>query len=125
LQSWLYRIATNCINTYVRSAARYNALLGKSAREAAGPTDRGRLSDDGEEKLSMLKEALLSLKPKYQTVVSLRFFENMSHADIAAIVDAKESTVRSRLTRALRKLRKRLANDFGGPGKEGSSHVRE
>ena len=113
------------MNTFLRSAARYSRLLNKSAEEASGGSSGSdHVMDDGEEKLALLKEAILSLKPKYQTVVSLRFFENLSHAEIADIIGKNESTVRSQLARALKKLRKRLAGELKNVAKEGNRNDR-
>jgi len=64
--------------------------------------------DEVLEKKALLKQALLSLKPKYQTVITLRFFENMKLTEIAACLGKKPSTVRSWLQRANIKLRKKL-----------------
>ena len=68
------------------------------------------------ENKALLKKALLSLKPKYQTVITLRFFENMKLTEIAACLGKNPSTVRSWLSRATEKLRKKLntANNKGG-----------
>jgi RNA polymerase sigma factor (sigma-70 family) len=49
------------------------------------------------------------LKPRYQAVVTLRFFENMKLTEIAEVLGASPGTVRSQLARALGKLRKTLA----------------
>ena len=68
------------------------------------------------ERKIMLKQAVLSLKPKYQTVITLRFFENMKLTEIAACMGKKPSTVRCWLSRATAKLRNKLdaARNNGG-----------
>jgi RNA polymerase sigma-70 factor (ECF subfamily) len=50
----------------------------------------------------------LSLKPKYQAVIALRYFENMKLIEIAEVLDQKPATTRSILSRALDKLRKKF-----------------
>jgi RNA polymerase sigma factor (sigma-70 family) len=65
--------------------------------------------DDLAEKKARLRQALLSLKPKYQAVITLHFFENMRLTEIAACLGAKPSTVRTRLARATAKLRTKLS----------------
>ena len=52
--------------------------------------------------------AILKLKKQEQTIVTLRYFENMSLPDIGGILDIKESTVRVKLHRAIKELRKHL-----------------
>jgi RNA polymerase sigma-70 factor (ECF subfamily) len=108
-RNWLYRIATNAVNNHLRKAARRNRLL-KVAREQANSP----VADCGEsaEKLAVLKEAVFSLRPRYQTIITLRFFENLKLTEIAEVLGSSSGTVRSQLARALAKLRKVLAKEF-------------
>ncbi|MBN2314013.1 MAG: sigma-70 family RNA polymerase sigma factor, partial [Sedimentisphaerales bacterium] len=108
-RSWLLRIATNAINDYLRDAKRRTELLQKTVISTqAESVPIVECNDELLEKKALLKEALLSLKPKYQTVITLRFFENMKLTEIAACLGKKPSTVRSWLSRATAKLRKTL-----------------
>jgi RNA polymerase sigma-70 factor (ECF subfamily) len=61
-----------------------------------------------------LYAAILKLKPEHQTIITLRFFENMKFEQIAEILDAREATVRVTLHRILGKLRKHLQDAFEG-----------
>jgi len=51
---------------------------------------------------------MLTLKPRYQTIVTLRFFENLTLTEIAEVLGSNPGTIRSQLARALGKLRKRI-----------------
>jgi len=108
-RSWLLRIATNAVNDYLRDAKRRAELVQKAVintqAESVFVIDR---SDELLERKALLKEAVLGLKPKYQTVITLRFFENMKLTEIAACLGKKPSTVRSLLSRGTAKLRKKL-----------------
>jgi len=55
-----------------------------------------------------VKQAILGLKPKYQTVITLRFFEKMKLTEIAEILGKNPATISTQLARALSKLRKEL-----------------
>ena len=55
-----------------------------------------------------LKNAMFALKPKYQTIITLRFFENLKLTEIAEVLDCSPGTIRSQLARALAKLKKKL-----------------
>jgi len=59
-----------------------------------------------------LREAVFTLKPRYQTIITLRFFENLKLTEIAEVLGSSPGTVRSQLTRSLAKLRKVLATEF-------------
>ena len=61
-----------------------------------------------------LYAAVSKLKLKHQTIIILRFFENLEFEQIAKIVKAKPSTVRVRLHRILGKLRGHLQSIIDG-----------
>ncbi|MHC4259057.1 MAG: RNA polymerase sigma factor [Planctomycetota bacterium] len=107
-RNWLYRIATNEANDYLRRATRREKLL-KVTGEQIGqiPVCQGS-RDESAEKVHLLKEAMLTLRPRYQAIITMRFFENLKLTEIAGALGSKPGTVRSQLARALAKLRKKL-----------------
>jgi RNA polymerase sigma factor (sigma-70 family) len=58
-----------------------------------------------------LYAAIRQLKPEHQTILTLRFFENMDYDDIAKVVDARPATIRVTLHRILRRLQEVLRAD--------------
>ena len=108
-RNWLYRIATNAVNNYLRKTARRNRLLNVAREQTNSPvTDCGELAD----KRALLREAVFALQPRYQTIITLRFFENLKLTEIAEVLGSSPGTIRSQLARALVKLRKVLATEF-------------
>jgi len=111
-RNWVYTIAVNQANAYIRKSLRRRKLLAKAADSlAASPTD-----DDGSSKLNWpnLYAAIVKLKPQHQTIVTLRFFENLPFEQIAQILDITQSTARVTMHRIINKLRKTLKNSFEG-----------
>lgn len=108
-RNWLYKIASNTVNNNLRRTARRDGLL-KSVREQVNV--QGADCGESSEKLALLREAVLSLKPRYQAIITLRFFENLKLTEIAEVLGSRPGTVRSQLARALAKLRKKLATEF-------------
>ena len=108
-RNWLYKVASNAVRDNTRRTARRDGLL-KRAREQVNV----QVVDCGEssEKLALLRKAMFSLKPRYQTIITLRFFENLKLTEIAEVLGSSPGTVRSQLARALAKLRKKLVTDF-------------
>jgi RNA polymerase sigma-70 factor (ECF subfamily) len=102
-RNWLYAIAAKNANAYIRKTSRRNELL----RQAAGSmTDAIDCSDEASGlDWPMLYRAISKLKPKHQTILTLRFFESLQIQEIAKIINAKESTVRVTLHRTLKTLR--------------------
>jgi RNA polymerase sigma-70 factor, ECF subfamily len=106
---WVFRIATNEVNAYVRQSKRRAALLEAAARcgaLAASAASQPRRSDIEKLDWPALYKAILSLKPRDQAIVVLRFFEQMSHEEIAGVLGERPATVRVGLSRALEKLRR-------------------
>ena len=69
-----------------------------------------RISPDGPE-AGGLVEAVLALPPKYRIVVHLYYYEDMSVAEIAALLGKSQGGVKSRLFRARALLRKWMEAD--------------
>jgi RNA polymerase sigma-70 factor (ECF subfamily) len=108
-RSWMFRITSNAVNDYLRDAKRRREMVLKVAAGAESEATFEIDADEGVlEKKALLKRALLELKPKYQTVIALRFFENMKLTEIADCLEKNPSTVRNWLVRAIAKLRKRM-----------------
>ena len=106
-RNWLYRIATNAVNNHLRRMNRHDRLLQSACKQSNNSiTD----CEESPERLALLKEAMLALKPRYQTIITLRFFENMKMIEIAEVLGSSPGTVRSQLARALAKLRKKIAS---------------
>jgi RNA polymerase sigma-70 factor, ECF subfamily len=119
---WVYRIATNEVNAHLRRGKRRRDLLESAARASALGADGGSSRPEADiDRLDWpaLYQAVLCLKPRDQAVVVLRFFEQMSHEQIAEVLGERPGTVRVALSRALEKLRRRfvIENDdsFAGP----------
>jgi RNA polymerase sigma-70 factor (ECF subfamily) len=112
-RNWLYAIAANQANAYIRKSSRRDKLLAEAAGSmlpaTAGSTDMSPAPD-----WPRLYATILRLKPKHQTIVTLRFFENFSYQQIAEILDVKEANVRVTLHRILNKLRNQLQTVYDG-----------
>ncbi len=110
-RSWLYVIAANQANAYIRKTSRRKRLLAEAARSM-------RVFESTEESSEpdwpRLYAAILKLKPKHQTIVTLRFFENLRYEQISQILDVKEATLRVMLHRILNQLRNQLQTVFHG-----------
>ncbi len=103
-QAWLYRIATNEIRMHYRKAKRiraYRSTTGRSGTNTAPPaSDRSAAAEE----YRLLHEALLRLKPKYRSVIVLRYFENKTMPEISEVTGRKEGTLRCQLHRGLAQL---------------------
>jgi RNA polymerase sigma-70 factor (ECF subfamily) len=107
LRPWLLRIVANEARNRRRSAARRDALALRAAAQApsgdAAPSPEGHaVAADERRRLLELVEAL----PEDQRlVVALRTFLDLSELETAAVLGVRPGTVKSRLSRALERLR--------------------
>jgi RNA polymerase sigma-70 factor, ECF subfamily len=109
-RTWLFRIAINHCNDELRMrSAQYvplESIMG-SDREIAS-----RLSPDEEHESRqtelIVARALRELSPKLRSVAILRYIEDLSYEEIAAVLNCSKGTVASRLNRALTDLERIL-----------------
>ncbi len=105
---WLYKIATNSINSHIRKKSTREVLENNFLQRAKIINIDCQEEKMNEDQLILLQKAIIELKPKYQTIITLRFFENLKLTEIAEVLSSRPGTVRSQLSRALEKLRKKL-----------------
>jgi RNA polymerase sigma-70 factor (sigma-E family) len=87
-------------------------------RVAEQPGDPPEIPVDGPAELvgerAAVLAALRQLPPRQRTVIVLRYWQDLTDAQIAATLGCSPGTVRSQLSRALGKLRAALAEDDAG-----------
>lgn len=115
--NWLYRIASNEINQYHRSK-KYKPKFVENIyqSEKLNSIDLN-LTDEFEQvelELQKHKEfrkvmkQINLLSAKYREVISLKYFEQLSAKQIAEILNKKEGTVKSLISRGLDQVRSKL-----------------
>lgn len=104
--AWLYGIASRLVNAWARRQRRaaMRRLSAQSAIVAGGAAGEAAADIDGE----LARAALLTLPPRFQTVLALHYLEGMPVADIALALGCREGTVKSRLARGRERLRQKL-----------------
>lgn len=108
--SWLYRIALNSRRPYLRNAKHFQNvddmedLPGAKLSPSSTPHDR----IEAIEARRMVQDALRRLPKQQRTILILREFDGFDYSSIANILQIEMGTVRSRLSRARRRLREEL-----------------
>lgn len=98
--TWLYRIVVNQSITHLR---KHNVTM-LELEEGSSEVEDHYADPD-------LQEALKQLDVQDRTVVVLRYFEGLQLHEIAQVLKEKDSTVKSRLYRALKKLKLSLTEE--------------
>ncbi|MBT2248825.1 sigma-70 family RNA polymerase sigma factor [Arthrobacter sp. BHU FT2] len=113
---WLLVTATNVARNKVRSTLRYERLIRKLPQPQEVPDHSGWVIESvDEDQLSQrLHQAFRSLGRQDQQIIALCVLEDMSTAEVSALLGIPPGTVKSRLSRAKQKLA-HLMNLHAGP----------
>lgn len=108
-QAWLLRTATNLANTHYRRERLYRLLRVRvaKARSTVGRPDTDSCADPDENSVRV-RTALAALRPKYQAVVVLHYYTQLSIPEISEVLGCRQDAVRTRLSRAMKNLRGEL-----------------
>jgi RNA polymerase sigma-70 factor (ECF subfamily) len=122
LRPWLLSIVTNLARNRRRSAGRYFAALVRLARAepermVAPPDDH-----DHRDQADQVWEAVRRLDITDQQIIYLRYFLDLPVAEAAETLDIPPGTVKSRLHRALGRLRIVIEEDFPALTEEDGGH---
>lgn len=102
IRAWLFRIVRNMTLNKIRSRQRrHKALEGMVAQEKI----RTRIDDDNLMR-NQMNVALQNLGQESRELMTLRFIDDLSYAEIVLVVGTTESAIRGKIHRVLRKLRK-------------------
>ncbi len=96
LGTWFFRIVINTSNTYLKSRSKL-IYLDEIVEDSLTAEDKYEDTD--------LYNAVMKLDSKYRIVIILKFYEDMTLERISEILDENISTVKTRLYKALKKLR--------------------
>jgi RNA polymerase sigma-70 factor (ECF subfamily) len=116
LRPWLLRIAVNESRNRLRSSARREALAVRAAAER--PPDGSDQSPEAallaaEERRDLLA-AVERLREEDRLVIACRYFLGLSERETGQVLGWRRGTLKSRLSRALGRLRAELAEETRG-----------
>lgn len=106
---WLLRIVSNEAHNLRRSAGRRTSLELTVAREVDPAVPSPEHNALARERRQELLRAVNRLDEDQRRVVALRYFLELSEAEMSEILDVPRGTVKSRLARAMARLRQTLA----------------
>ncbi|MCK6639221.1 MAG: sigma-70 family RNA polymerase sigma factor [Bacteroidia bacterium] len=120
--TWLFRIATNNCIDFIRRKRKNTFSLDRTIQDDEGGEmviDIKAETLDPEEhimkkqKIILLRELVDKLKPRYRTLIEMRYFQELSYEEIAAELDLPLGTVKAQLFRAREFLYNVLKNTQG------------
>lgn len=112
LRPWLLRIVGNAARNRRRASRRRGAtelrLIDQFAHGDAASSPEA-TAEMAEERTALLR-AVSALQPYDRQVIACRFFLDLDVAETAAVLGCAGGTVKSRLSRALQRLREQMAS---------------
>lgn len=104
--AWLFRIAATRVADHYRQKRRTTSseILDNYPSTDTDPDIKLEL----QEERALLRRALQGLPDNYQNLIILRFIQQLSHTEVAAILNKSESAVRVMQHRAIKALTKQL-----------------
>jgi RNA polymerase sigma-70 factor (ECF subfamily) len=112
LRPWLLRIVTNLAHNRRRSIGRYLAALRRVVQAEPAPVAQLGERTSQEWEARTLWEAVRRLTRPEQEVVYMRYFLGLSEAEMASALEVAPGTVKSRLHRAMGRLRAVVDAEF-------------
>ena len=107
--TWLFKIATNNCIDFIRKKKKNVLSIDNRFENEDGDSLMIELKSSGrdpeqeamrEQKIKLMREVVTKLKPRYQKLVELRYFKELSYEEISNELDLPLGTVKAQLFRA-------------------------
>lgn len=99
MKAWLFRVTSNLCFNLVRDRKRRGAILEANPRPSHRAADQVDRVFAGERRDQVLR-AIDKMSDDHREILLLRYYDDLSYAEIAEVLDIKLGTVMSRLSRA-------------------------
>ena len=109
MKAWLFRVTSNLCFNIRRDKKRRAAILETVPRARFSSADQDELIFEGEQQAQILT-AMNTLSENHRKILMLRYYSDLSYAEIADTLEIKLGTVMSRLSRAKNQLMEVLAD---------------
>lgn len=117
--TWLYRVAMNHVKDFLRKKGRVKVVSLEEIGEIPVSDDgvgKGEKEREEERTKRLLHAHVETLPPKYRIVLTLRDIRGLPYDEISRVLKVSPGTVDSRLHRARKMLRKKLAPHMSREG---------
>jgi RNA polymerase sigma-70 factor (ECF subfamily) len=111
--TWLYRISMNHIKDYLRKKGRAKEVSLDDVQELSvsdkEQTEKAERERETESRRTLVQKSVQGMPEKYRVILTLRDIQGLAYEQISRVLHLSPGTVDSRLHRARRMLRKKLA----------------
>ena len=110
MKAWLFRVTSNLCFNRVRDRKRRGAILETVPRAECAPADQLEQVFSTERRREVLA-AIDKMSRNHREILILRYYDDLSYAEIADVLQVKLGTVMSRLSRARGRLLAEMGQD--------------
>lgn len=113
-KTWLISISKNIFIDHIRKQRKDTISINKKSSEAYKISDKSPSAEDqliNEQNLAELLSYIKLLKPHYQEVINLRYFQELSYKEISEKLDEPLNNVKIKLLRAKKILAELITED--------------
>lgn len=110
MKAWLFRVTSNLCFNLVRDRKRRGAILDTMMKPEVSRPDQVEAVFTGERRDEILS-AIDKMTRDHREILLLRYYDDLSYAEIAGVLDIKLGTVMSRLSRARARLLSEMDED--------------
>ena len=113
-KNFLYKIATNEINEFVRTKKTRKTFLESECEQilkAQVPSEELEEADkvmQSSSEYAVVYKHLVTLKPMYQNIIQLKIYEDKTYEDISEITGMSVNTLKSHFSRAIKQLQEKM-----------------
>jgi RNA polymerase sigma-70 factor (ECF subfamily) len=111
MKAWLFRVTKNLCLNQLRNTTRRAAILQANPQPDRQEPEQWQKMFEGEQAILMM-ETLDKLSDDHREILVLRYYDELSYAEIAQVLDIKLGTVMSRLSRARQNVQEILPSEF-------------
>lgn len=105
-RAWLYRIATNCALSALRSGRRETPL--QEDRDVPDEARTALEQLEHREDLALVLERVGALPPRQRAAVLLRYGQELRYPELACVMRCSEANARANVSQGIRRLRREL-----------------
>jgi RNA polymerase sigma factor (sigma-70 family) len=112
IYQWFLRIAKNRYNDYLRKIYRDKRIEDKLKVNIDEEYEEKDYTNgiDKEEKMKLLNLALKNIKPEYSAIIKYKYFDGLSHKEIAKKINKSIDASESLLQRGINAIKKEFKN---------------
>lgn len=117
-KNFLYKIATNEINEFVRTKKSRKTFLESECEQILHAKVPAEELEQAEKDIQLSAEYLQvynhlkTLKPKYQNIIQLKIYEDKTYEDISEITGLSVNTLKSHFLRAIKQLQDKMKDEM-------------